>query len=574
MTTTSRITVISVAASLLVICPGCTATKDTSASGNPTRVTGSVDGFGFGARVSAIAGTFWGADDGLDVVVTDADDPCNALIGQRRQPNTSVLVLGFLDATGAAKLDATSVAHSGAYQFVTEPFGAGRWFRVIRAYHLDANCAAAGPADATGGSGELKGDVPLSGGTAVGHFSAEFGAGSLSGDFDAPFCASTQEAGCDYYSPGPGSGGVVPCGFTCGAGSQPDAASTTLEPVDAASVARCAAQCSGTCTAEGRCLMALASNTSPSPIAVDADSAFWASYDGGFRDAGCTPSTCTNGACTPSGCSFIGTPGTGTVMKVPLAGGTPVMLASSPNVVFDIAVDATSVYWTSDAFSPGPGTGTIMKVSRDGGTPVTLASGQSLPFEIAVDTTSVYWTTNNDGTVMKVPLAGGTPVTLASGQNVPNAIAVDATSVYWASFVDGTVMKVPLAGGTPVTLASGQAAPFEITVDATSVYWTNQGHGLLSGSAGSVMEVPLSGGTPISLASGQPSGIAVDATSLYWANGDGTVKKAPLHGGATVTLASGQNQPMFIAVDATSVYWTNQGDGTPGTGAVMKLTPK
>jgi hypothetical protein len=181
-----------------------------------THVSGSVEGLGLGARVSAIAGTFWGADDGLDVVVTDADAPCDALTNKRRQPNTSVLVLGFLDAVGQTKLDTTSITHSGVYQFVDQPFGPGRWFVVVRAYHLDGSCAAIDPGNATAGGAELSRDVPLSGGTASGHFSAEFGGGSLSGDFDAPFCVHTSESGCDYYTPGSGAGDA-PCGFTCGA---------------------------------------------------------------------------------------------------------------------------------------------------------------------------------------------------------------------------------------------------------------------------------------------------------------------------------------------------------------------
>jgi DNA-binding beta-propeller fold protein YncE len=59
-------------------------------------------------------------------------------------------------------------------------------------------------------------------------------------------------------------------------------------------------------------------------------------------------------------------------------------------------VDATSVYWANN------GGGTVMKVPISGGTPTTLASGQTTPWGIAVDATSVYWTNYGGGTVMKL----------------------------------------------------------------------------------------------------------------------------------------------------------------------------
>jgi hypothetical protein len=271
---------------------------------------------------------------------------------------------------------------------------------------------------------------------------------------------------------------------------------------------------------------------------------------------------------------------TSAVLKVPIGGGTPTTLAS-PTSTGLIAVDSKSVYWTSQVgFS-----GSVMKVPLAGGALTTLGSTGTNPAGIVVDSTSVYWIEagggTNSGTVMKVPLGGGTPVPLASAQSSPGGIAIDSTRVYWTnagsvgtSTADGTVMSIPLGGGTPTTLASGQLGPTRVAVDSTSVYWVNSGTaGFGGGADGTVMKVPRGGGTPIPLASGQfdPRAIAVDSTSVYWITSNGgTVMKVALGGGGATILASGLNFPGAIALDSTSVYFTD----SVNSGAVLKLTPK
>jgi hypothetical protein len=273
-----------------------------------------------------------------------------------------------------------------------------------------------------------------------------------------------------------------------------------------------------------------------------------------------------------------------------------VTLASGQDGAIGIAVDGTSVYWTTNG-------GTVSKVPIGGGAVVTLAAQGGSTFGIAIDSASVYWTAlapsgngpvvSANGTVMKVALAGGDPVTLATGQNQVAFIAVDGTSVYWTNQDttapgSGTVMKIALDGGMPTTLASGQLGPQGIAVDRTSVYWANQeppgsSKGAPVGSSspgatppylpGTVMMMPLAGGSSVTLASESHPAL------VYWTNigGDirrstGTVMKVALTGGSPVTLATGQAGPTGIAVDRTSVYWTNFGAAS-GAGSVMKLTP-
>ena len=73
-----------------------------------------------------------------------------------------------------------------------------------------------------------------------------------------------------------------------------------------------------------------------------------------------------------------------------------------------------------------------------GGIPAVLASG-SYPSTLALDGTSIYWSTLDS--VMKESLDGGRPTMIAGGQKRPRGLAVDTKSVYWTSD-DGNIMKV------------------------------------------------------------------------------------------------------------------------------------
>jgi hypothetical protein len=75
-----------------------------------------------------------------------------------------------------------------------------------------------------------------------------------------------------------------------------------------------------------------------------------------------------------------------------------------------------------------------MKVAVGGGPASTLAHAGA-PNNIAIDATSVYWTDERANTVMKVPLDGGAPFTLVTLEyySGPYGIALDDTNVYWAN---------------------------------------------------------------------------------------------------------------------------------------------
>jgi hypothetical protein len=143
-------------------------------------------------------------------------------------------------------------------------------------------------------------------------------------------------------------------------------------------------------------------------------------------------------------------------------------------------VDSTSVYWAS--------TGSIMKVPLACGTPASLAPAVGAG-GIAVAATGVYWTQidSNGFSVRTVPLGGGEVTTIASYPNgINGAIAVDATNVYWSHYDPSCVgtrcvviASAPLAGGPSASLVTGlgPVLPNALAVDDTSVYWMAQVQG-------------------------------------------------------------------------------------------------
>jgi hypothetical protein len=224
--------------------------------------------------------------------------------------------------------------------------------------------------------------------------------------------------------------------------------------------------------------------------------------------------------CTVQGGFFYATDGHAVWRyPIPSGGGAPVIygqmglrgLAALPNSATVVATDSQL--------------GTVLSCSgRCNNMPNVIASGQATPYQIAADATHVYWTNRGDGTVARHELAAPGTNTIATGQNGPGGIAVDATHVYWAN-QGGTIVKMEKGGGTPVELASGQSVAESVAVDETHVYWTAPGDG-------TVMRVAKSGGTPLALAKEQasPWDLAVDDTHVYWITQVaefGTVRRVP-----------------------------------------------
>jgi hypothetical protein len=92
-----------------------------------------------------------------------------------------------------------------------------------------------------------------------------------------------------------------------------------------------------------------------------------------------------------------------------------------------------------------------------------------------------------------------------------------------------------------------------MVVDATAVYWTDGNSAL--------RKAPIAGGGAVALAQGQakPWGLAVDDTYVYFSDMlGGAVMRTPKGAPGTPQVVSAASSPTDVGLDATSVYWIDQ----------------
>jgi hypothetical protein len=169
------------------------------------------------------------------------------------------------------------------------------------------------------------------------------------------------------------------------------------------------------------------------------------------------------------------------VAKIPAKGGETKELASSkrpareegPKGFSRVAVDASGIYVTDS------GGNRILRYPLEGQKPKVLAGGVDKPFDLALVGSEIYFNLARKGELMAVSKTGGAAKKLASGLATNSRIAADEKGIY--ATVSGkdesqVIVKVAPKSGE-ITAIAPVAAPQKvdaIALDEDCVYWAQR----------------------------------------------------------------------------------------------------
>jgi hypothetical protein len=201
---------------------------------------------------------------------------------------------------------------------------------------------------------------------------------------------------------------------------------------------------------------------------------------------------------------------------------------------------------------------------------VTLLALAAMTFLAARADAYIYWADSqnrrigraaNDGTAVDgsfVPTTG----------QIPFAVAVDAAHVYWANQDSNSIGRANIDGSAATnSFITGVTEPSGLAVNGSSIFWSSL--------AGSVGRANLNGtGKDNSFISGLtlPCGVALDAGHVYWGEIDtgspAYIGRASLDGSnkqPNFVTIPGTASPCGVAVNAANIYWTEPGIFGGGT---------
>jgi hypothetical protein len=281
-------------------------------------------------------------------------------------------------------------------------------------------------------------------------------------------------------------------------------------------------------------------------------------------------------AAGPQGFSLDGdhlywTSGEGNVQRVSTLGGTVETVASAQKNPTQVVAHDGAIYWTnlvSTSFGPSE----IWRASATGSNSTKLGMVENLASALAVEGDSVFVTTaslgGSFGSLWKVPIGGGPPALLSrqAASQVRETIAVDQHDIVWTS--------TPAFGNSDqvVRLARDASGPSTALVIYSASTATVGGLCLRDGmvhvgTKAGLLKIPATGGTPEIV---EPMtfyrflAAAADGV-LYGATINALYRIAPGATPAGRLVGRAEGDVSGLAVDASAVYWAeyNYGSG-PG----------
>lgn len=207
----------------------------------------------------------------------------------------------------------------------------------------------------------------------------------------------------------------------------------------------------------------------------------------------------------------------------------------------------------------------IKRLPLNGGLPQIISVNDGPIGFIAVDASSVYWTSSINASVHRAPISGGLATTLISSDAVgtqatpiSNLQVTSSGALVWGVGSPYIRRIVSIPASAPSTTASIVADinnfPINIMTDSSYAYFDT--------GAFTLSKAPLSGGGIVSLApiNNPPLATVMDGSTIYWLVGHG-IGKVPVSGGSnTMVLLLSINSGNWVsnlAVDDSRVYWTD-----------------
>jgi hypothetical protein len=261
------------------------------------------------------------------------------------------------------------------------------------------------------------------------------------------------------------------------------------------------------------------------------------------------------------------------LLAVPVGGGEITTVLTG--IVQLVDVDDTNIYvltsGTLDSFGVGDINTYAMEDSSfvrvpKSGAPATRISGGGAVWAATTLAGTAYWieVESSSVTVQSAPMKGGAASTVATLSSSAMAGVYDGTAqigvtqdtVFIGAF--SSVEYFSIGGGSAVS--SGPSTFCQSFASDTNAVYCDVGTGsnltLASDGAASTLGAVVnpSGADPFPY-------IVSDATYAYWANNAmaGTIVKAPKAGGGSTTVIARDANPTAIAIDTSSVYWADQG---------------